>query len=415
MTASDGAALYAERMKRVMDAVELRQPDRTPSVFFSTFWTARYGGITYRQAMYDYDKMAELTKRAVLELQPDLYAMPHQLSLLGPIMDLLGYKQLQWPGHGTDENTSYQYLDHEYMKPEEYDDYLLDPTGFFLSKYLPRVGEAFEGLAELPMIPALYYIRLMVGIRPFANPNVINSFARIQKTAEEANRLMLHSVEFFKEMAALGFPIAHGAGSITPFDFFGDYLRGSKGVMLDMFRRKDKLLAAMERALHFILKQAIAGAKATPSKFVFIPLHWGLDGFMSLDQFKTFYWPFLRRLMVGLIDADLIPVPLWEGNCASRLETIADIPRGKAIYWFERTDLVKAKEVLGDTVCLRGNVPTSMMCTGTPEQVDAYCRNLIEKVGKGGGLILDAGCGIPDESRVENVRAMFQAVRKYSA
>ena len=52
------------------------------------------------------------------------------------------------------------------MKAEEYDDYLLDPTGFFLSKYLPRVGEAFEGLAELPMFPALYYIRLMLGIAP---------------------------------------------------------------------------------------------------------------------------------------------------------------------------------------------------------------------------------------------------------
>ena len=415
VTATEGSARYAERMKRVMDAVELRQPDRVPTVFFSTFWTARYGGISYRQAMYDYDKMSELTKRAVLELQPDLYTMPHQLTLMGPIMDLLGYKQLQWPGHGTDENASYQYLDHEYMKPEEYDDYLLDPTGFFLSKYLPRVGEAFEGLAELPIIPALYYIRLMVGIRPFANPNVMNSIARIQKTAEEANRLMLHSINFAKEMAGLGFPLSYVAGSIAPYDYFGDYLRGSKGIMLDMFRRKDKLLAAMERALHFILKYAILAAKASPCKFVMIPLHWGLDGFMSLEQFKTFYWPYLRKLMVGLIEADLIPVPLWEGNCTSRLETIADIPRGKAIYWFERTDLVKAKEVLGDVVCLRGNVPTSMMVTGTPDQVDAYCRRLIEKVGKGGGLILDAACGIPDESRPENVKAMFEAARKYNA
>ena len=414
VTAAEGSARYAERMKRVMDAVELRQPDRVPTVFFSTFWTARYGGISYRQAMYDYQKMSELTKRAVLEFEPDLYTMPHQLTLMGPIMDALGYKQLQWPGHGTDENTTYQYLDHEYMKADEYDDYLLDPTGYFLSTYLPRVGEAFEGLAELPIIPALYYIRLMVGIRPFANPKVIESLARIQKTAEEANRLMLHSVEFAKEMASLGFPLSYAAGSIAPYDFFGDYMRGSKGIMLDMFRRKDKLLAAMERACHFILKHAIQMAKASPCKFVQIPLHWGLDGFMSLEQFKIFYWPYLRRLMIGLIEADLIPMPLWEGDCTSRLETIADIPRGKAIYWFERTDLVKAKEVLGDIVCLRGNVPTSMMVTGSPDDVDAYCRRLIEQAGKGGGLILDAACGIPDESRPENVKAMFEAARKYN-
>jgi uroporphyrinogen-III decarboxylase len=136
---------------------------------------------------------------------------------------------------------------------------------------------------------------------------------------------------------------------------------------------------------------------------------------MSSSQFKTFYWPTLRKLMMALIDAGLIPVPLWEADCTSRLETIADIPRGKAVYWFERTDLVRAKEVLGDVVCLRGNVPTSLMVTGRPDEVDTYCRRLIEKVGRGGGLILDAACGIPDEAKPENVRAMFEAARKYSA
>ena len=117
--------------------------------------------------------------------------------------------------------------------------------------------------------------------------------------------------------------------------------------------------------------------------------------------------------MLDLIDAGLIPMPLWEGDCSSRLETIADIPRGKAIYWIERADLIRAKEVLGDVVCLRGNVPASMLTTGTPEQVDAFSRRLIEKVGKGGGLILDCAIGIPDESKPENVRAMFAAARKY--
>ena len=136
---------------------------------------------------------------------------------------------------------------------------------------------------------------------------------------------------------------------------------------------------------------------------------------MSLAQFRTVYWPPFRKVLLALIDAGPTPVPLWEGDCASRLETIADIPRGKAVYWFERTDLVRAKEVLGDVVCLRGNVPSSMLTTGTPEQVDAYYRMLIEKVGRNGGLILDGAIGIPDESRPENVRAMYESVRRYNA
>lgn len=56
-----------------------------------------------------------------------------------------------------------------------------------------------------------------------------------------------------------------------------------------------------------------------------------------------------------------------------------------------------------------------MLCTGTPDQVDAFSRQLIEKVGKGGGFILDGPGGIPDEARRENVRAMFAAAKKYAA
>lgn len=415
MTSMDEAGLFAARMKRVMDAVELRQPDRVPTVFFSRFWLAREGGMTYREAMYDYDRVAEVTRRLLLELQPDLYAPPHQLILLGPIQDALDYKQQQWPGHGVDENASYQYLDREYMKPEEYDDYLLDPTGFFLSKYLPRIGGAFEGLEELPEFPALHYTRLMMAAGQFAGPGVSKAFAAMQKAGEASRRLMQHSVAFMQEAARMGFPPAHGAVSISPYDFFGDYLRGSRGIMLDLFRRRDKLLAAMDRAAVFITRQAIQIGKASPSKFVFIPCHWCFDGFMSPELFKTVYWPPFRKVLLAIIDAGLIPVPLWEGDCGSRLEVIGDIPRGKAVYWFERTDLVRAKEVLGDVVCLRGNVPSSLLTTGTPEEVDAYCRMLIEKVGRNGGFMLDGAIGIPDESKPENVRAMYASAWKYAA
>ena len=103
---------------------------------------------------------------------------------------------------------------------------------------------------------------------------------------------------------------------------------------------------------------------------------------MSMEQFKKFFWPTLRELMVALIHEGLTPCPLWEGNCTSRLEVIKDIPAGKACYAFEATDLVKAKEILGDTVCIRGNVPLSILATGTPDDVRTCCKKLIDTVGR---------------------------------
>ena len=406
--------LYTERLDRILDAVALRPTDRVPTVFYTMFWHARYGGFSCRDAMYDYAKVSDATRRILLEFQPDAYALPHVITAVGPAMERIGYRQMQWPGHGTGDNVSYQYLDREYMKAEEYEDYLFDPTGFYLSTYLPRVADEFAGLDRLGDLPGMYYLALVLGMRNYAAPKVVSAFTAMREAGEEARRMLAHAAAFAADMAALGFPQSQGAMANAPFDYFGDSFRGSKGILLDMYRRRDQMLAAMDKAGVFILRQALAAGSRSPCKFVFIPTHWAFDGFMSLPQFKTFYWPSFRTLLIGLIDNGLIPLVLWEGDCTSRLEVIADIPPGKAVYWFERTDLLRAKAVLGRITCLRGNVPSSMMTTGTPEDVDACCRRLIETVGKDGGFILDGAIGIPDEAKTENVRAMFEAAHRYT-
>ena len=194
-----------------------------------------------------------------------------------------------------------------------------------------------------------------------------------------------------------------------------DYFRGATGMMKDLFRHKDQLPAVLDMMRRNLVRMSIANAKASGNPIVFIPIHWAPDAFMSPKQFETFWWPSFRQMMLDLIDADLIPMPLWESDCTKRLEIIKDIPAGKCIYWFERTDIVKAFEVLGDRVALRGNLSPSMMTTGTPQQVDAAVKHLVDNVwNKGGNLILDTAFGIPDETPVANVRAMFDAARKYA-
>ena len=104
----------------------------------------------YTQLMYDLDGTAAIAERAVLELDPDTVSPLVLQTAMGPTLDAVDYKQLQWPGHGVGDNQPYQYLDREYMKPEEYDDFLFDPTGYYLRIYLPRIMGAFEGFSEFP-------------------------------------------------------------------------------------------------------------------------------------------------------------------------------------------------------------------------------------------------------------------------
>ncbi|MDE2011516.1 MAG: hypothetical protein KGJ75_01205 [Alphaproteobacteria bacterium] len=407
---------FDARWKRLMDCVEGRTPDRLPVALYATFWLAKYGGISCKELMYNHEKTKELAERATLELDPDITTGGMVAACIyGPSLDAMDFKQLQWPGHGIGDNQPYQYLDREYMLGDEYDEFLFDPTAFYLRKYLPRIGGVFEGLQEMPYMPGMHYFRLIAGLRGFANPKVRQAFENLFKVAEEVDRMAGHNAEFAQRITALGYPRDVGGNTVSPYDFVADYFRGARGMMTDLFRKKDKLLALLDKARIFLTKLTIDNARAAGHPIVMIPIHWAPDAFMSDKQFKEFYWPPFRQMLLDMIDAGIVPMPLWEADCTKRLEIIADIPKNKAIYWFERTDMVKAFEVLGDTVCLRGNLSPSMLTTGTPDDVDKAVRHLVENVfNKGGRLLLDAAFGLPDETPVENARAMFAAARKYA-
>ena len=143
-----------------------------------------------------------------------------------------------------------------------------------------------------------------------------------------------------------------------------------------------------------------------------MPLHRGAEGFMSREQFERFYWPGLKQVIQGNADLGYISMPFFEGKCDSRLEYLLELPKGKVVCHFERTDMARAKAILGGHFCIMGNVPASLLQVGSPSEVEDCCRNLIRVCGKGGGFILAPG-GPIDEAKPENIRVMVESVQKY--
>ncbi|MCX8022305.1 MAG: hypothetical protein N2745_05980 [Syntrophorhabdaceae bacterium] len=406
--------LYREREKRVLDAIALKKPDRVPVFTKFGFFAAKYSNMTMEEVMYDPEKLWKCHWKTMIEFEPDMDRNPFALMYLGPLLEALDYKQLKWPGHGLGPNVSYQFVEGEYMKADEYDMFLSDPTDFMLRRYWPRIFGALKGFEKLPIIRNIitYSMGTPFGFAPFSTPELIDALDALKKAGEKSAEIAKYARSYTEKAKEAGFPLQSGGFSQAPFDTLGDYFRGMKGSMLDMYRRPDKVIAACEKILPMMIEMAVNATKVSGNPRVFIPIHKGLDGFMSLDQFKKFYWPTLRELMVALINEGLVPCPLWEGDCTSRLETIKDIPPGKAIYAFEGTDMFKAKKILGDTVCLQGNVPGSLLSTGTPEDVKAYCKKLIDIVGEGGGFIMDSATSLED-ARPENVKAMVEFTKEY--
>jgi uroporphyrinogen-III decarboxylase len=215
-----------------------------------------------------------------------------------------------------------------------------------------------------------------------------------------------------REALAAGLPSLQGGTGTAPFDTIGDALRGTKGIIMDMYRQPDKLLEALEIVADLTIKQAISETNASGGFIVSFPLHKGDDTFMSEKQFETFYWPTLKKVILALIDEGIMSSLFAEGRYLMRLEIIKDLPKGWVMWQFDQTDMGRAKEVLGDTACIAGNVPTSLMCTGTPGAVKKYCRKLIEVCGQGGGYILTGGASAT-EAKPDNLRAIMSAAKEY--
>jgi uroporphyrinogen-III decarboxylase len=404
--------LYSDRNKRIADAIDLKVPDRVPVTASFYFFPARYYGSTMQEMMYDPEKLYELHMRVIREFEPDVAQNPFGQLFLGPILDTLDYRQMQWPGRQLEADVPYQFVEGEYMKADEYECLFSDPMDFVVRRYWPRISGELEGLARLlPFADFTSYMsHRSFGI--FNHPEVIRAFEAILKAGKEAVRMADYSRRFIKSLEEEGFPSQGGGGTTAPFDFLGDTLRGTKGLMLDMYRRPETVIKACEFLLPILVARGVNSGKASRTGLVFIPLHKGLDGFMSGEQFDRFYWPTLKELIVSLVREGLRPYLFWEGNCTSRLEKIKDIPEGKAVYRFEATDVMRAKEILRGRVCIWGSVPVSLLTTGTPEDVKACCKKLIDHVGDDGGFIMDASAHLTD-AKPENVRAMFNFTKEY--
>jgi uroporphyrinogen-III decarboxylase len=299
------------------------------------------------------------------------------------------------------------------MKADEYDALIQDPTGYFLNMYMPRIFGALQPLQMLPFFPGMLEMYgLAYNFIPFAIPPVQAALKALMDAGTEALNWAMATGAIEGELAAAGFPQLLGGFTKAPFDVIGDTLRGTKGIMLDMYRQPDKLIQAMEALVPLMIKMGVGAAQQTGHPVIFMPLHKGADGFLSDEQYRKFYWPTLRAVMVGLIENGCIPLPAAEGGYGSRLEVIRDIPKGSTLWMIDQTDMAKAKQALDGIACVLGNVPLSMLSMGTPEQVKDYAEDLIKNANGNGGFIMGNGAFF-DQAKPENVMAIVEAAKAH--
>ena len=404
---------YTERIRLFIDALELKKPARVPVNSVMGFYPTRFGGLTLKEAMYDYEKAAAAWISFYDYFQPDYQSMPVPPA---PVYDLLGLQFVQWPGHAIGENTPWQYLEGEYMKAEDYGALIADPSDYFRTTFLPRIGSAFAPLATLDSFANIMEASMMaVNVLPFANPAVLQAVQQLAQAAQESFRwLMTLGAANADAGARLGIPPMAGAMGKAPYDVLADTLRGTRGIVMDRFRQPEKILEASQRLAPLMTRWILNQTAVADAPICIFVLHKGADGFMSDADFRTFYWPTLKAVMLGLIEQGIVPLMFAEGGYNSRLQAIADddLPAGSVIWLFDQTDMAEAKRILRGRACIAGNVPSSLLAVGTAQAMEQYVNDLLDTCATDGGFMLMSGA-VVDDAKPETLKAMIDAGRNW--
>jgi uroporphyrinogen-III decarboxylase len=361
--------------ERFMTAVRLEKPDRVPVAPLIDMPAAAHllGLKPWEVAAQGWDAMFDV----ILKVWDDFGGwdtltppVPHELFALG------GTKA-QGPTEGAPENQMHEY---EVWTAEEYPLLIELGVGRFVMEHL--IQRVWEDVSQ-------------------------------EKLVELRRKSSALGSRFRQEARTRGAFIWTISSAVHPF-FWLSLTRSMMKFTEDLFLRPEMVDRAMQRIVPEWIGYAIAACKARSSRIWFFSEERAGGFFYSLEMFERFWWPYT----VEIVDA------LWSEGivCAFHLDTCWDknlpyfkkLPRGSAIIDLDGTsDIFAAAELLDDHMCISSDVHPALLSLGKPEEVEAYCKKLIDEIGHNGGLILQAGCSVPYAVTRENFKAMIDTGKNY--
>ncbi len=139
----------------------------------------------------------------------------------------------------------------------------------------------------------------------------------------------------------------------------------------------------------------------------------GTGSLLSEKAFSEFVEPYIKEINDHVKSKGLPVMNHICGDSKPILESWMKTEPG--IISVDRVDIGEISQEYGAKVGVMGNVtPGKTLYIGSPEDVDAEVKDVIEKAGKNPcGFVLASGCEVPIETAPENIMAMMDAARKY--
>lgn len=388
--------LYQERLSRYVTAMRNEKPDAIPLRPFVAEFTARYAGFTCQEVVHDYSKAFEAAIKTAKDFQWDA-AVANMVYVWTGLTQAAGLRYYGIPGIGIPHTSGFNYVEPSeedaFMKADEYDELIKDPTGFLYNVWLPRVSTEVSKIGQ----PATYR----------------NNIALVKSAMAMLGYFYAFGPQVARMRTECGTASAISGIFKAPFDIIADKLRGYLGLTMDMATQPKKVLAACEALMPHLVNVGLTTADPAKQVPIGFWMHRGCVPFINPRQYASHYWPTLKPCIEELWKHGHQTLFYGEGKWAPHFESFRDLPDRSIVFHCDRDDIFEAHRKLHDKFALSGGIPNMMLSYGKPEEVREFCLKVIREVAANGGYIMDAGAIMQDDTSIENVKAMTQVCREH--
>jgi hypothetical protein len=371
--------------ERLWTAIELEKPDRVPIAILGTAAPMAHLNNMRTVDFFRNDqgyKMIMNVFNAVGGWDLDLGSIATNDIMFMKIATILAQgTRILYPGIDLPDNYQCQAFEQEYIKYEDYDTIIDKGWKKFMYKELIHrlVGTKVKG------------IRM----------KMIKMFPAFRKAK--------------KGWAERGVEVMYPANIYCLHPFFRLSVgRSMSEFVKDLYYKPEKPVKAMQRMTEDYIRRTLRGCKLFKSKIAFLAEERSSTTFFPPRIFEKYWMPYTEQIVNALWDKGIVTWLHLDTSFDGNFKYFKKFPRGSMILALDGTsDIFYAKKILNDHLCLCGDVQASLLSVGTPAQVEAYVKKLIDKVGGNGGYILSSGCELPETIKMENFKAMIKTGKTY--
>ena len=365
--------LYEERLNRIRAAVELEPVDQIPTVSGSIAFSCTAAGTLMKDYLDDMELNCTTNLKAadMIGNLDALQAALYTCEQLPPIW----LSEVRRAGRELPDHELWQVAEKELIHQSDYDEILKNGFAPWYNNYLTE--------------------RLHYDFQTAMGPFVSYMPTALQRAAEA------------------GYPVINGGAWCSPFEMICGGRSLTAFLVDDLLEIPDKVEQVFDVIHRFNMERYEDSLKNGHKPIGIWVGGWrGTPETLSPAMFERFSWKYMREIIELLISYDVIPILHLDACWNLGLHYFRDLPAKKCIMALDgKTDIFKAKEIVGDRMCIMGDVPAEMLAFGTADNVYQYVEERVKRVGPT-GYIVCSGCDIPYNAKLENVQAMYKAAKE---